>query len=112
MQRSSVGLCPCLLEALCQKVVRDSYGIGDDGQRGIDRASRDEAGSIDNIEIVEIVCLAMRIKDAGGRIVTHAASAVLMPYALDRDAFLEIGVERNGSRCVAGLLQNIDPAVF
>ena len=36
----------------------------------------------------------------------------LMPHALDRDTFLEIGVERDGSRCVASPLQNVDRAVF
>jgi hypothetical protein len=35
-----------------------------------------------------------------------------MTHALERDAFLEIGVERNGSSCVASPLQNIDPTIF
>ena len=56
--------------------------------------------------------LTMRIKNAGGRIATHTAGAILMPHTLDRDPFLEIGVERDGSRCVTGPLQNIDPPVF
>ena len=86
-------------------MVRDSYGIGDDGQRGVDRARRDEAGGIDDIEVVEVVGFAMRVKDAGGRIVAHAAGAVLVPHTLKGDALLEVGVKRNGSRRVAALFR-------
>jgi hypothetical protein len=44
--------------------------------------------------------------------VTHAAGAVLVADPFQGDALLEIGVQRDGGRRVAGLLEYVDPAVL
>ena len=54
----------------------------------------------------------MRVENAGSWIVTHAAGAVLVADAFDGDALLEIGVEGNGGAGVAGLLEDVDPAIL
>src|SRR5271165_2053961 len=108
---SRVMLAP-LLQLFRQQMVCDTNGVGDNSQRRIDRACRYKTGSIDNIEIVEIMSLAMRVKHAGRGIVSHAASAVLVANALKRNTLLEICMQREGSSRMPGPLKYIDPTVF
>ena len=56
--------------------------------------------------------LAMRVKHAGRGVGAHAAGAVLMANTLQRNTFLEVRVQRDGSRRMPRLLQYIDPPVF
>ena len=70
----------------------NSYGIGDNSQRGIDCAGRDETGCIDDIKVVEVMGFAVRVEDACRQIVAHAAGAVLVADTLKRDALLEVRV--------------------
>lgn len=42
----------------------------------------------------------------------EAEGAVLVAYAFERDALFEVGVEGDGGVGVAGLLEDVDPAVF
>src|ERR1700722_6290323 len=93
-------------------MVRNANGIGDDGQRRIDRTRRHKAGSIYDIKIVQVMSLAMWIEHAGRRIDAHAASPVLMAYTLQRNPFLEIRMERDRSRRMACPPKYIDPAIF
>src|SRR5579863_7188265 len=93
-------------------MVRDTNGIGDDGQGWVDGACRDETGSVDNIKIVQVVGLTVRIENARQRVCPHSASPILVAYAFDRNAFFEIGVERNGRCGMAGSFENVDPPVF
>ena len=101
-----------LLKPFRQQMVRDANGVGDDRQRRIDRTCRHKTRSIDDIEIVQIMSLAMRVEHAGRRIRPHAASAVLVADTLQRDTLLEIRVQRNRSRRMPGPLEYVDPAVF
>ena len=55
---------------------------------------------------------AVRIEDAGFRIRSHAAGAVLVADAFKGYALLEVSMERNGCAGVASLLENVDPAIF
>ena len=101
-----------LPEAFGDQVIGDSDCVGDDGEGWIDGAGGDEAGGINNVEVIEVVGFAMGIEDAGCRVAAHAACAVLMADAFKGDALFEVGVERNGSGGVAGPLENVDPTVF
>ena len=93
-------------------MIRNPYRVGNDSQRWIDSACRDEAGGVNDIKVVEVMRLAVWIKDAGCGIVAHAAGAVLVADTLKRDALLEVCVERERGACVAGLLENVDPTAF
>src|SRR5580658_4127644 len=93
-------------------MVRDSYGVGDDGQRGIHGASRYKTGGIDNIEIVQIVRFAARIEDARSRIRPHPASSILMAHTLYRNALFKISMKRHGSSSASSSFENIDPSNF
>src|ERR1700677_52988 len=95
-----------------QQMVRDANGVGNDRQRWINRTCRNEARSIHNIEIVEIMSLAMHVQHARRRISSHATSAVLMADTLQRDTLLEISVQRNRSRRMPGPLKYADPPVL
>jgi hypothetical protein len=74
-------------------VVGYADGVGDDGERGVDGAGGDEAGGVDDVEVVEVMGLAVGVEDAGGGVVAHAAGAVLVADAFEGDALLEVGVE-------------------
>ena len=91
-------------------MVSDANGVGNDRQRRIDRTRRDEAGSIHNIQIIQIMGLAMGVEHAGRGIGSHAASTVLMADTLQRDTLLEISVQRDRSRRMPGPLKYVDPA--
>ena len=93
-------------------MIRNSNGVGDDRQRWIDSTRRHKAGSVYDIKIVEIMSLTMWIEHAGRRISAHAASAVLVAYALERNTLLEIRMQRDRSRRVPGTFKYIDPAIF
>src|ERR1700733_1806343 len=51
-----------LLKSLCQQIVRNANGVGNNSQRRIDRTCRNKAGSIHNIKIIQIMGLAVRVK--------------------------------------------------
>ena len=93
-------------------MIRNPNGVSDDRQRRIDRTCRYKAGSVDDIEIIQVMRLAMRVKHAVCGVGAHAAGSVLMANALQRDTFLEVRVQRDGSRRMPGPLKNIDPTVF
>jgi hypothetical protein len=67
-------------------MVRNSYCVGNDGQRRIDCAGRNEAGRINDIQVVEVMSFAVPVEDAGNRIVAHPAGAVLAINAFNGDA--------------------------
>ena len=55
---------------------------------------------------------AVDVEDGGCGVVAEAEGAVLMAYAFQGDAFFEVGVEGDGGFGVAGLLEDVDPAIF
>ncbi len=55
---------------------------------------------------------AVYVQNTRVRIGAHAASAVLMANALDRYPLLEVCMQRDMCRGVAGLLQYVNPPVF
>ena len=87
-------------------------GVGDDGEGRVDGAGGGEEAGVDHVEVVELVGFAVDVKDGGCGIVAEAEGTVLVADAFDGDALFEVGVE--GDRCVgvAGLLEDVDPAVF
>src|SRR6516225_6655791 len=73
-----------------QQVITYTQGVGHDGQRRIHRAARREEAAVDDIEIVEIVRLAVRIERRAQRIAAEASRPALMGGAADRDILAEI----------------------
>lgn len=86
--------------------------VGYNGERGIHRTGRDEAGSINHIEVIEVMSLTVRVEDARGGIGTHTASAVLVADPFDGYALLEVSMERNGRARVTRLFEDIYPTVL
>jgi len=58
------------------------------------------------------VGFAVGVENAGGWVVAHAAGAVLVTYAFERDALFEVGVEGDVGGGVAGSFEDVYPAVF
>jgi serine protease Do len=101
-----------LFEAFAEQVVGDADGVGDDGQRRIHGTGRNKTGGIDNVEVIEVVRLAVCIEHARGGIITHAAGAILVADTFKRDALLEVGMQWNMRGGVARALQHIDPPIL
>lgn len=55
---------------------------------------------------------AVRVEDTGGGIVAHAAGAVLVPDPINRDALLEVSMERDRGGRVSSPLENVNSTVF
>jgi len=45
-------------------MIRNSYRVGNDGQRRIDGACGDEAGGVNDVKVVEVMGLAVWVEDA------------------------------------------------
>ena len=59
-------------------MICDPQCVRDDGEAWIHGAGRDEAARIDDIEIVQFMGLAVRVKDTRRGIVAHATGAILV----------------------------------
>ena len=99
-------------QSLPTQMIGNPDCVGDNGERGIHRASRDEAGSVDHIEIIEVMGFAVRVEHAGGGIGAHTAGAVLVADSFEGYALLEVSMERNGCARVTRPFEDINPAVF
>jgi hypothetical protein len=86
--------------------------VGDDSKRRIYGACRDEAGGVDDIEVVEVMGFAMQVEDAASRIVAHAAGTVLVADALQGYALFEVGMKRDRPARVPCLFEEADPTVL
>src|SRR5947209_4444462 len=75
-------------------MVTDAHRVGHDGQGGIDRPRRTEAATVHDVEIVEFVRLAIRIKGGGLRVMSESNRAALMCDARQRDALPNEQVSR------------------
>ena len=84
-------------EAL-EQVVADAQRVGHDRQRGVHRAARREEAAVDDVEVVDIVRLAVHVERGGLRVVAEADRAVLVRHAGQRNALADEQVAR-GTRC-------------
>ena len=99
-------------EDLGEEVIGYADGVGDDGEGGVDGAGGGKEAGVDYVEVVELVGFAVDVEDGGGGVVAEAEGAVLVAYAFEGDALFEVGVEGDGGVGVAGLFEDVDPAVF
>jgi hypothetical protein len=76
-------------------MIGDPDCVGDDSKRGIYGACRDEAGGVDDIEVIDIMGLAMQVENAGSRIVADSAGAILVADAFQGYALFKVGMQRN-----------------
>ena len=64
-----------------EQVVAHAQRVGHDRQRRVHRAARREEAAVDDVEVVEIVGLAVGIERRRLRVVAEADRAVLMRHA-------------------------------
>jgi len=77
-----------------EQVIAHTQRVGDDGEPGIDRAAGREKASIDNVEIIQLVCFAIAIERARLRVVSEPDRTVLMRDTSERDALAQIQIAR------------------
>src|SRR6266508_6768162 len=77
-----------------EQVIADAQRVGDDGEPGIDRATRAKEACIDHVEIIQLVRFAVAIERARLRVVAEADGTVLVRHASERDALAEIQIPR------------------
>ena len=85
--------------AVLKQVVGDADGVGDDGVGWVDCSARGEQAGVDDIEIVEVMGLAVDVEDGGLRVGAEATG----PDTFEGDTFFELGVEGDGTFGMAGL---------
>jgi hypothetical protein len=78
-----------------EQVVADSQRVRDGRQRGVHRADAREEARIDDVQIVELVGLAVHVEDGRRRVQAEANGAGLVGDARDRDLVLEVPGPRN-----------------
>ena len=86
-----------------EQVVADAQGVRHRGERRVHRARRGEEARVDDVEVVEVVRLAVGVERRARRVVAEADRAALVGYAGQRDALVEHRAARDqplrGSRC-------------
>jgi hypothetical protein len=70
-------------------VVADAQRVGHRGERRVHRAGGREAARVDDVEVVDVVCLAGDVEDRRARIGPEAHRAALVRDARERDALVE-----------------------
>ena len=85
--------------------VRDPVGhpqrVGDDGQRRVHRGAGDEEAGVGDVEVVQVVQLAVEVQRGGGRVGAEADGPVLVGHAGDAEP----------AAAVAVVLQHVLPAL-
>src|ERR1043166_1004308 len=76
------------------EVVADAKRVGHDRERRIDGAARWEEARVDDVEIVEIVGLAVGVERRRPGVAAEADRAVLMRHAGERNALSDVEVAR------------------
>ena len=72
-----------------EEVVADAHGVGDRGKRRIDRADAREEARVDDVQVVQVVRLAVRVEHRRLRVIAEADGAAVVGYAGDRDLLVE-----------------------
>ena len=82
---------------LLQQMIPDAQRVGHDRQCGVHRAAGDEEAAIDDVEILQLMSLAVRVENAGFRVISEADCAALMRHARKRNSLTEIQIPREQS---------------
>src|SRR5262245_46263456 len=77
-----------------EQMIADAERIGPERQRGIDCSARGKEAGVDDVEVVELVRLAVRVQRGCLRVVPEPNRAVLVRNAGQRDALAEIETPR------------------
>src|SRR5690242_18703956 len=87
--------------------VRDPQGVGDDGQRRIDRAYRGKEARIGDVQVVDLVSFAVQVEHRGPGVGAEARRARLVRGAADGNVLAEIqrAMEKDG--VVTGAVQDV-----
>src|SRR5262249_52576127 len=93
-QRSRLCVDSCSRQSL-QQVIAHADCVGDGGKRGIHRADADEKARVHDVEVVELVRLAIDVEDGGFGIAAEATGAGLMGAAGDGNVGLHVDVARD-----------------
>ena len=75
------------------EVIRHPERVGHDGERRVHGRAGGEEAPVDDVEIVQVVCLAVHVEHRCHGIAAEAAGPVLVGDPREWDAFADIGVE-------------------
>lgn len=75
-----------------QQVIPNAECIGHDGQRRIDSRTRGEEATVHDVEIVEVVRLAVHVKRRSLRVGPEADRTVLVGYAGERNTLTDVKI--------------------
>src|ERR1051326_3670273 len=70
-------------------MIADTQGVGHDRQRRIHRAARREEAAVDDVEVVDLVRLAVDVERRRLRVASEANRAVLVRHARQGNALAE-----------------------
>ena len=76
-------------------MVADAQGVGHRRERRVHRADAAEKAGVDDVQVVELVGLAVRVEDRRLRIVAEAAGARLVGDAAEVDLVLHVQIARD-----------------
>src|SRR5215470_2776370 len=79
-------------------MIADAQRIGDNGERRVHGADRDEEAAVDDIEVIEVVSLAIKIERRCLGVPAEADGSGLMRRAADRDVLAQIERARQQMR--------------
>ena len=91
-------------------MIADAQSVGNDRQRGVYRSAGDKEGTVNDVEVVDIVGAAVQVQNRGLRIRAKAAGAVLVADTLEGDALREVELVREDMGTV-NLLEHLGPSV-
>src|SRR5205823_2919146 len=88
------------------EVVTDPERVRHDGERRVHGTARGEEARVDDVEVVDLVGLAVDVEGRGLGIPAEAHGTVLMRHAGQRDARRDVGVQGNQVVVAADLLEH------
>src|SRR2546428_7539349 len=91
------------------QLVYDAQRVGHDRERGIHSSRRGEEARVDDVEIVQIVSLAIAVERGGARIVAEADGSVLVRDARERDALADVEAAREEALVALLAVQRASP---
>src|SRR6185437_9422459 len=87
--------------------IGDPQGVGNDGQRRVDGTDRGKEARISDIEVIQLVRLAVEVQHGGGGIGAEARRSSLMRRAAHGNVFAEVERAMEKDSVVTSAVQNV-----
>ena len=85
--------------------------IGHDGQGRVDRASRTEKRTIDNVKVVQVVGSTIKVQHRGLGIFAETAGSALVSHPFERNLLVQVEGNRNHMSLVVDRFQDFRPGI-